>query len=1005
MKKTLIVILLGITFHIACIAQDYRHDGQKITTDYNSCLEGVKDTLGNWVIQPSYDEIQSRYDKYIVQSGGKYGVLSRKGVVLIPLIYDHIGGNNGWENENVSLDGFFEVRVKNVKGVVDTQNRVIIPIAYEEIWSYYDSTFVAQKSKRSYDFYDSQGTCFPCPWKSKWKPEHESYRRYTMRRRSLTGYRFGMLNDSGKVILPRKYNYVECYYGRGIVRIEQNKKYGYCSKAGAVIWPMVFHSEYYTEGDNWVGQFGIGSATLNGKSGLISDKGDTILPFLYSAIYPLDGYETPYLWKVSNDSLSGIYDTRSGWLLQPICASIIEVATFTNPADTSSVSLLVAEINGKWGAMTTAGQIIVPFEYDEELYGDRKHIFRKGDSLIALGVTTLNDLTRFHSSHFDSEELLIFWSDNDILNVSEVPVNNTFSVFEGKNGVKAFYHPGETRDSIFRNDSVINIISGAYHGMSVPDSIFVASCFYTIPLRTPTVDQIAFDIYSYPSIVHSENHSGQTDIDFCVLQTDKGPELSHFTTYLYPYFFTQRGDVIKITGEVIISADTSDRIDYEYHHNNGQLYFTSVRYNPYRICAVDTNGKSVHPYSGTEFEEFTDRFTWYYHKVKKKYGYVLIDNKTGVNVLGKNVMSDRVYPVWDSITIVETQTSGMRLFNLNQGKYFTENGFDEIVPLRADGTLFGIKTCSRKLGVLNAQGQFVLDTIYTALTLGDQLDYFRNSGAHRADFYCTTYSRVVFYNDSVSTELDLLTKKTTPLHSLYDARWMEITESIPQQIFETFIEDSLKPWYQQHRFTVFMGQQDSAMCLPWQKQCLIDSIFAPRRILAEQWLTSSYRCNYCREISGYSLGIDWTLYPPGPATYVVGYRSDSLLSFCQFEKLFFAYEGVRKSIFSNVMMFPDGPHQLTIDSLFNPANDWRNFIINSLLTYVNTHNEIEGDCHNPASIPLSLSQRFEIKPEGLLLYPPGFKENNKQLVLRISWTELNPYLRNDIKHRLPIGNP
>ena len=92
-----------------------------------------------------------------------------------------------------------------------------------------------------------------------------------------------------------------------------------------------------------------------------------------------------------------------------------------------------------------------------------------------------------------------------------------------------------------------------------------------------------------------------------------------------------------------------------------------------------------------------------------------------------------------------------------------------------------------------------------------------------------------------------------------------------------------------------------------------------------------------------------------------------------------------------------------MDSLFKPEMDWRNFIINYVLNYVNNNPDVEGDCHNPAMIPTMMRSSFFISPEGLIIFPDGFRENWSPLQLTLTWKELDPYLRADLKSRLPIN--
>lgn len=1008
--KALITLFFVVVLTSVSRGQYYWGDKQEIATDYNTCLEGIKDSLGNWIVQPQYENIEEYDERYIVQAGGKFGLLNRSGKTLVPLKWDLLKGVDNWY---VGLSDCYHVMLNGKWGVCDTNNRMIVPVEYLYVSAYYDSSFIAKKSKKSYDFYHFNGDRFECPWKQKKQPWHDGRHTFIMKRRTLTGYKYGMVNDSGRVIFERKYAYISAYGSTGVYKIDKGKKFGYCSAAGKMYWPIVFsrpeNQSYSYEAERSIADYGIGPVHKNGKWGLITLYGKTVLPFEYNHIEPFDEYSIPTLWKVESDTLSGVYDIHKGWLLQPTCSQMFSVNSYANDRDSSVTVLLIANQGGKWGAMTSAGQSIIPFECDDMLMESRYcYVFQKGDSLLALSLTTFNGIQYFRQGISGIEPIL--WLNFEYeeygLSQGEMPTNNQFSLFRGKNGVRAYYNPAETKDTIFDDSTYFVISQGKYYGMSVPDSIVVSSAFAVIPIIKPSLDHEQFDFYGEVYITDDDStvHSN----GFCVMRNHAQIRLTDIDESVYTsgevhYYITDNDDLLKTTGEIILDGDTIYSLEDERHFNDGSLYFTHYRYNPrFEMCAYDTNGRIILPYSSLGFEEFSDKYTWTSGPGKYDDACQLIDNKTRQNVLGNKIYSNDAYPIWDSITIVETKKNGVRLFNIKTRKYFTTFGFDEIVPLRKDGTLFAVKTCSRNLGVVDASGKVILDTIYTALTTIRPSEYLYSSSGFRSDFYDQFYRDILFYNDTLSVHLEVATPKLTTHSEYIEDIWQYSTIGIRTDQVEHLLRDSFYVYRDYLRtISVFMTEEDSASMLPWQKVCIVDSMYTPMREIWRYWGYSSYKCEYCRS-GQWSYGIDWSKHAHDSYYHLVSYSSDSLLCFNRFESSGYLAD-IEKESFSTIMMFKDGPHQMTLDSLFNPTSDWRNFIINTLISYVNNHTGIEGDCHNPAGIPLMLNEYFELTPAGLLLYPKGFEENNNQLVLTVPWKDVDPYLRKDIKSRLPIN--
>jgi len=85
------------------------------------------DYEGFMILPEIYDRIRPNiysYDDFIISVGGKYGVCSDRGQILIPIKYDKC---TGFHNEiaGVSKDGHW--------GFINTNQKQIIPFCYEKI--------------------------------------------------------------------------------------------------------------------------------------------------------------------------------------------------------------------------------------------------------------------------------------------------------------------------------------------------------------------------------------------------------------------------------------------------------------------------------------------------------------------------------------------------------------------------------------------------------------------------------------------------------------------------------------------------------------------------------------------------------------------------------------------------------------------------------------------------------------------------------------------------------
>ncbi len=76
-----------------------------------------------------YDEVSGFYDGYSwVRLGDKYGIINRKGKIILPIEYDNSGNRS---MEYLYSEGLFMVEKAGKFGFVDTRGQIVIPLIYQ----------------------------------------------------------------------------------------------------------------------------------------------------------------------------------------------------------------------------------------------------------------------------------------------------------------------------------------------------------------------------------------------------------------------------------------------------------------------------------------------------------------------------------------------------------------------------------------------------------------------------------------------------------------------------------------------------------------------------------------------------------------------------------------------------------------------------------------------------------------------------------------------------------
>lgn len=255
MKRiTLLVILIGSVFFAT--AQKPEPFIDEKTNKY-----GYKDETGKVVIKPVYDiayeftdgkyaEVNIGAD-YSNNKGGKWGIIDIKGKLIHPIKYDRaqclgynlFALNIGHKFSNMDATPSGKIAIFNASG------KALTPFAYSGF-------LIAIRFEEGYAPLET--------WDGKKQ-------------------RYGLLDSTGKVAVPAKYDEVGGFR-EGFCKLVLNGKAGFIDKTTKMVIPMKYEAAtLFSEG--------LASVKLNGKWGFIDPKGKEVIPFQYEeAKYFEEGY-------------------------------------------------------------------------------------------------------------------------------------------------------------------------------------------------------------------------------------------------------------------------------------------------------------------------------------------------------------------------------------------------------------------------------------------------------------------------------------------------------------------------------------------------------------------------------------------------------------------------------------------------------------------------------------------------------------------------------------------
>lgn len=371
-------------------------------------LYGVIDMNEEYLIEPQYDKIVSKSNKYFwIKQKGFYGVVDRNNKIIFESEYDQINSNS---------DSLFFLKKGNLWAMGNPSGEIISEFKYSKVNLAPKATHTTlYLEDRSKVYVDIQGEII------------EGYRYIgnlkdgliPVEKGSLKGY----LNQNYEVAIPIKYQYTSLK--DGLISVKDSTNYGLLNKNGEVIMPFQYEAIKLIEPN-------LLFVTENGESRLFYRNGKLFSDLVfderfYSGLYR---FKRGHMVVVKNKKY-GLIDTS---------------ATLTIPIEYDELlglnDFVLAKQGEYWGVLDFQGNEVIPFDFDLisheaggkfKTYKNKKYGLYQG--LEKLFEPTYDEIYQYTNRHVvvvNNGKYGLITEENDV--VLEIKYDNMFAQNFG-NGV------------------------------------------------------------------------------------------------------------------------------------------------------------------------------------------------------------------------------------------------------------------------------------------------------------------------------------------------------------------------------------------------------------------------------------------------------------------------------------------------------------------------------------------------------------------------------------------
>lgn len=377
---------------------------------------GIIDFSGKSIIKPEYDEIRNmpyREGELIAKKGDKYGVVNINGGRLLDFKYDYITGDSYYSTEKeYTLDGYI-VGVKNEEGkiqygYINSNREQFLETDFDRVYRMNnikddENVYLVTEKNGNIQLYKNdkllldnnyQAINYNEDSKLLILQKDNKYGVTDLNGKQILNVDYDQIQIPGNYIIATKNGNSETFDLSGTkqenlqftnilmtnnenynISIDTNDKYGVISKDGNTIIENKYNYIQYLF-DNY---FIVGGDS--GKSGIINDKGEELLPINYEVIQKLDNSDiiqalTGNTLELYNKQIGKIVSMENGKL--EINNNYIKVYSTTQTEyvglDGSLKSdfdifpdntLFASEKDGMWGFVDKNNNIKVDYQYEK----------------------------------------------------------------------------------------------------------------------------------------------------------------------------------------------------------------------------------------------------------------------------------------------------------------------------------------------------------------------------------------------------------------------------------------------------------------------------------------------------------------------------------------------------------------------------------------------------------------------------------------------------------------
>lgn len=991
-----------------------------IAKDPRQCTYGLKDSSGEWIVQPIYALItQGSWWNYSTLSGTKQGIINRYGQVIVPAIYDEVvvcsneiilsdptyidrrRGESQWR-----YNQYYKVQDKGLYGLIGPNAKVIIPPSLRYISSFMEGTAIGTTTDGKSVLIDTTGITGYAPSGCWIDPNNYACvgkDRFIISRQDSSRTKYpvtlqGVCDGRGRIILPPQYGIATDLARLNCILADTafSGNYRVYSMDGVRISRDEFRIEQTPEfRTHALNDFVY--VSQKDQQGVLGHKGKLIVPCQFDSIKARWKHYDETIFLCYDDSATMLYNEQGRQFIRDKYDHLEfnkdwysryergELTEWEHPN-----TLLLATNNGKWGALADNGDILIPVIYDT-IFPDQQYF------IMFYSPTDVRALYPVRSNVFVPA---YYMTHDEIIN-AKTSVTTSFEPFLPGGDTIGFVAGSIVWDETSKRFDTTDFrrYAGSSYGYAevevntiwTDDSLHL---IWELPVRVEDIPACKQDHYSHDAASCFSARIDSGEIHFESVWKFRHP-LSHqlmFAGDTAGTFYSDSGrTIIKFRGA---------RSAYIHNRYADSLFLMRVGFSSGKVALSDFDGNLILDSTFYDYELFNNDSIWVatqrssgeckpiWNLYSRSANRLLIDPR---NQLIEP--ASLYYP--ESALISET---GYGVYSSSKLKFIIRPKYRLICPLDESANHFVVTGFNGKSYLIDStETKFVNDTVMRVSCINGSKEWTIYNDNDGVLLYTVKTPNTVYVCSNTGIQSYSSLKKD----SLADR--MVVRRS--GAYHETYRYD--------HRTYLFV---DSVLELAtWQKNLLCDSIVTGRfsydirqdlfnnHFLAPGFsLQSDHKCESWPKVNPYLWQV--TSNELSPPDFNVIWCNKNILSYQVVAENTSPYIPQRERNYTVYLYNDDSTSLLGLSDLFI-GNGWTEIVTNALLARLDSQPQIISKCTDITLYPAMLEYRFLIGADSLLLYPDWGMDRylrNPEICVAIPWSDLTPFLKPEIKKAIGL---